>query len=551
MDVNDDDDDESNGSGVGVSRAASNRSRRSRLSVLIHGQGPRDNDTRQAEEGRHTRGEKNPNSRSLRFFPRIDLPRFPGTLRSGHSDAPALGRRSGSFNDGVFGKRESGQSGNPAGGRDSLNRDDRCHTWTEHKHEMSGDNGGESLDVRGFDQESRSRAGSTGRQSEKAQAMDGTELPAMPPLVVIREDGSGATSTAGSLHSRPSLRQQGTSQVSFPSDPSGADDGSAPSAGPSTAGFVTPEDWDGEHRRSSISTVAVPDNGRGLPRANSTGSQKKVQRKSSLYITTPAPQSNEGEGPGESTEEEAHQHDGGKSSEEDDGRGVGRIDASAFSNKHRRISQMDLEDDDDDLAESSKDATPDLPYFYSDGGGVLDAIGIHPEDYAPSNSRSNSIRSKRSTKGGAISRSSTRSSITGSQRPRQHDKELTSTTAHTAVASTSGEVTTTNAKKVKNKASGPKQRTRKYDPCAICLEEYEVGDHIRELPCKHFFHSQCIDPWFRDVHGICPVCKRDYSQAGGTDAPGGQAQEGEPRVSTFLSPLALFAGAGAGHYWLG
>ncbi|OAQ26449.1 hypothetical protein K457DRAFT_79102 [Linnemannia elongata AG-77] len=64
----------------------------------------------------------------------------------------------------------------------------------------------------------------------------------------------------------------------------------------------------------------------------------------------------------------------------------------------------------------------------------------------------------------------------------------------------------------RGKGASGKQRKRRYDPCAICLEEYEVGDQLRELPCKHFFHSQCIDPWFKDVHGICPVCKRDYSE---------------------------------------
>mmetsp|Transcript_7782 Transcript_7782/g.17075 ORF Transcript_7782/g.17075 Transcript_7782/m.17075 type:complete len:226 (+) Transcript_7782:154-831(+) len=33
------------------------------------------------------------------------------------------------------------------------------------------------------------------------------------------------------------------------------------------------------------------------------------------------------------------------------------------------------------------------------------------------------------------------------------------------------------------------------DACIICLEDVEAGDAISELPCGHFFHSQCLDSW--------------------------------------------------------
>uniref|UniRef100_A0A7N1A1A4 RING-type E3 ubiquitin transferase n=1 Tax=Kalanchoe fedtschenkoi TaxID=63787 RepID=A0A7N1A1A4_KALFE len=38
--------------------------------------------------------------------------------------------------------------------------------------------------------------------------------------------------------------------------------------------------------------------------------------------------------------------------------------------------------------------------------------------------------------------------------------------------------------------------------CSICLEGMKVA---KEMPCKHRFHSGCVDKWLR-IHGSCPVC---------------------------------------------
>uniref|UniRef100_A0A1D1Z3W3 Zinc/RING finger protein 3 n=1 Tax=Anthurium amnicola TaxID=1678845 RepID=A0A1D1Z3W3_9ARAE len=45
--------------------------------------------------------------------------------------------------------------------------------------------------------------------------------------------------------------------------------------------------------------------------------------------------------------------------------------------------------------------------------------------------------------------------------------------------------------------------------CSICLEELVDGETLRELPCSHLYHTECVDKWLTTKSSQCPLCKQD------------------------------------------
>ena len=43
------------------------------------------------------------------------------------------------------------------------------------------------------------------------------------------------------------------------------------------------------------------------------------------------------------------------------------------------------------------------------------------------------------------------------------------------------------------------------EQCAVCMEAYQVGEKIKELPCTHYFHAHCIEQWLKTVSLNCPL----------------------------------------------
>lgn len=61
--------------------------------------------------------------------------------------------------------------------------------------------------------------------------------------------------------------------------------------------------------------------------------------------------------------------------------------------------------------------------------------------------------------------------------------------------------------------------------CTICIDEMHLGDEVTVLPCKHWFHGECVVLWLKE-HNTCPICrapieKRGENSAGGNNGTGG------------------------------
>ncbi|EFQ32081.1 uncharacterized protein GLRG_07225 [Colletotrichum graminicola M1.001] len=42
--------------------------------------------------------------------------------------------------------------------------------------------------------------------------------------------------------------------------------------------------------------------------------------------------------------------------------------------------------------------------------------------------------------------------------------------------------------------------------CTICIDDFNEGDEATVLPCKHWFHDQCVVMWLKE-HNTCPICR--------------------------------------------
>ncbi|KAF9572312.1 hypothetical protein EC968_010036 [Mortierella alpina] len=570
-------------------------------------------------------------AQNQRVFTRVDPYNHYGSPIS----TLAMGRKSGSFDETLYGGLESSWSRRPSEqesiytnlGRPSLkviaalNRDARCRSWTENGAAAYTDYGGDGDSVYSDDlakgYKSHAQEGWTDMQIDQMRSLDGsksdddnddptartptsvrdhfhTDLPAFPAPV---KRGSTGLIGGGTLQAKPTLRHKSRFVLPRKIDLVPADEVRSPTlysdssstAGPSTAGFLPPLGWGGDRRRSSLSTVAVPDNGRGAAQTNWTRPTGHRLRQTSMHAQrTECPLLDPTAAQGDEQAE-------GTSSSSDDGRGVGHVNiipspkgaAKRASGHAHRISfekqpatllQREIGSSNASIRSQTKEDSKEM---HKDSATVSSAmsdcktrfsmIGVDfPDIYSPTTGELSRLsldadkimtRSKRShlrddSKGkGHVEELQYSDDDSANSRSRQHGKDRTSATTDTMATTVTQRSSISSPAGAKTRTG--KQRRKRYDACPVCKEDYAVGDEIRELPCEHFFHTHCVDYWIKNVKGTCPICRRDFSEAGTMSAAARADRQREANrderssgMVAFLSPLAILAaGASGQHFW--
>ena len=50
--------------------------------------------------------------------------------------------------------------------------------------------------------------------------------------------------------------------------------------------------------------------------------------------------------------------------------------------------------------------------------------------------------------------------------------------------------------------------------CSVCMDNVGVGDEVTMLPCKHWFHGECVGAWLKE-HDTCPHCRQSITPKDG------------------------------------
>ncbi|XP_076259542.1 E3 ubiquitin-protein ligase Iruka-like isoform X2 [Rhynchophorus ferrugineus] len=69
--------------------------------------------------------------------------------------------------------------------------------------------------------------------------------------------------------------------------------------------------------------------------------------------------------------------------------------------------------------------------------------------------------------------------------------------------------------------------------CSVCWEVFQLKEQVRQLPCQHIYHENCIRPWL-ELHGTCPICRQNLGGNGETAAQNNSEQPRESHSTEVL-----------------
>jgi len=64
----------------------------------------------------------------------------------------------------------------------------------------------------------------------------------------------------------------------------------------------------------------------------------------------------------------------------------------------------------------------------------------------------------------------------------------------------------------KDKLTVYKLIEKKEEKCSICMSDLNIDEQVCDLPCKHTFHDECIQPWLSNYNYKCPICRKEVGK---------------------------------------
>ena len=81
-----------------------------------------------------------------------------------------------------------------------------------------------------------------------------------------------------------------------------------------------------------------------------------------------------------------------------------------------------------------------------------------------------------------------------------------------AINSITRDVVSTLDESEKDKLKVYKLSENKEEICSVCMSDMNTDEHVCELPCKHTFHDDCIQPWLQQYNYKCPICRKEVGK---------------------------------------